>query len=123
MKCVFIKPDDVQCNANAMSGAEFCYTHNPTIPEDERHEARTRGGKANIVKVANPLSEITINKPSEVVDLLTDTIQEVRRGNLDPRIANTIGYLAGHLLKAFEVTKVADRVETIERVILERRTH
>lgn len=123
MKCVFIKPDEEQCNANAMSGAEFCYTHNPAIPEEERQEARTKGGKANIVKVSKPLSEITINKPNDVVNLLTETITEVRNGNLDPRIANTIGYLAGHLLKAFEVTKVADRVETIERVILERRTH
>ncbi len=91
-----------------MSGAEYCFVHNPAIPEEERQEARIKGGKANIVKVVNPLSEISINGSSDVVYLLTATISEVRNGNLDPRIANTIGYLAGHLLKAFEAKKVAD---------------
>jgi hypothetical protein len=69
MKCVYIKPNEEQCNANAMSGAEFCYTHNPAIPEEERQEARTKGGKANISKVERPLSEITRGKPARLLSL------------------------------------------------------
>jgi hypothetical protein len=51
---------------------------------------------------------------------LTVTIEEVRTGKLDPRIANTIGFLAGHLTRAYEVAELEHKVDEIRAVIKQR---
>jgi hypothetical protein len=122
MRCSFIKPDETQCNANAMSGAEYCYMHNPAISEEEKREAKQRGGQARALTITNPLPVLPINEPNDAVLLIADTINRVRAGELDIRTANCLGFLTDKLLRAFEVAKLNDRVEIIERVILEKKT-
>jgi len=122
MQCSFIKPDGTQCNANAMSGLDYCYTHNPDISNDEKREARQRGGQNRAVAISEPLPPLAIVEPNDAVLLIVDTINRVRAGELDIRVANCLGFLTDKLLKAFEVSKLNDRVELIERVILEKKT-
>jgi hypothetical protein len=53
---------------------------------------------------------------------MADTISRVRAGEMDIRVANCLGFLTDKLLKAFEVSRLNDKVEFIERIILEKRT-
>ena len=122
MKCEFIKPDGKQCNANAMSEADYCYTHNPDISDEEKREAKQRGGRARALTIANPLPALPIAEPEDAVLLIADTIKRVRAGKLDIRTANCLGFLSDKLLKAFETSRLDDRLEVIERVILEKKT-
>ncbi len=41
----------------------------------------------------------------------------VRTGRLDPRIANTVGYLAGVLIRAFEAGELQERLAALESVV------
>lgn len=119
MQCKFIKQDGTQCNANAMSRLDYCYTHNPDISDEEKREGKRRGGKARALTIANPLLPVLpINEPNDVVLLIVDTINRVRAGELDIKTANCLGFLTDKLLKAFEVAKINDRVELIEQVFL-----
>ena len=122
MQCKFIKTNGDQCNANAMSGLDYCYTHNPDISDEEKREAKQRGGQNRAVAISEPLPPLKIAEPNDAVLLIVDTINRVRAGELDIRVANCLGFLSDKLLKAFEVAKLNDRVETIERVILEKKT-
>ena len=119
MRCSFIKPDGTQCNANAMSKSNFCYTHNPEISDEEKREAKQRGGQARALTIANPLPALEIREPGDAVLLIVDTINRVRAGELDIRTANCLGFLTDKLLKAFEISRLNDRVAIIERVILQ----
>jgi len=122
MKCEFIKPDGIKCDAWAMNGSEFCYFHNPDISDEEKREAQSNGGKIKALILKEPLPELALTEPADAVLLIADTISGVRAGTLDIRTANCLGFLSDKLLKAFEVSKINDRVEIIERVILERKT-
>ena len=119
MQCKFIKQDNNQCEANSMQENEFCFTHNPETKE-AKHQAVIKGGNSP-KKNYNPLTPVEISDSRSVVKLLATTINEVRQGEIDLRVANCIGYLAGHLIKALEVSEIESRMETIERVILERK--
>lgn len=121
MKCVYVKEGGLDCNANAMTSSEYCYLHNPDIPEIEKKLAQTKGGEARSLTLASPLPEIALDTPSDAILLVADTIKRVRAGELDIKTANCIGFLSDKLLKAFEVAKLDDKVDYIERVILERR--
>ena len=121
MKCEFIKPDGQKCEAHAIKDSEFCYFHNPDISDEEKREAQSNGGKTKALTLKEPLPELALAKPSDAVLLIADTISRVRAGTLDIRTANCLGFLSDKLLKAFETSQLNDRVEIIERVVLEKR--
>ena len=120
MKCEYIKQNNSRCGANAMTDSKFCFRHNPDT-EVERNIAVLRGGYA-LKKNNSSLPPMKIEKSQDVVLLLVDTINKVRGGEIDTRVANCLGVLSGHLIKAMELSELEKRVETIERVILERKT-
>jgi hypothetical protein len=117
MKCNFIKDSGEKCEANAVKDSEFCFFHNPDISDEEKREAQTKGGANRALTIANPLPVMQIAEPEDAITLITDTINRVRAGELDIRTANCLGFLADKLLNAFEVVKLKDKVEFIERVI------
>jgi hypothetical protein len=43
--------------------------------------------------------DIKITDCRDVVKLISETINEVRRGQIDPRIANAVGFLASVLIR------------------------
>ncbi|MBI2085957.1 hypothetical protein HYT74_01300 [Candidatus Daviesbacteria bacterium] len=119
MQCQYIKEDGEQCGAMSIKEATFCFSHNPETQQDKQL-AVTKGGYAS-KKTVLALVPLEIKTPQQVVDLLESTINSVRSGEIPPNIANTIGYLAGHMLKALEVSDMDQRVEMIESVLFQRK--
>ena len=120
MQCDFLKPDGKRCKAQAMIGASLCFSHNPAVGAAVKRAARVRGGHARRIVLAAPLPPIPMATPQDVITILVDTISRVRSGELDPRLANCIGALAGQLLRAFEIAQTAARIENIQRIVVNR---
>jgi hypothetical protein len=115
-KCEHKKPNGQRCRAFALSNERFCFTHSPAKTR-ERQQARSAGGVSRSQKatVLPPDTEDRrLKSPTDVCDLLGDTINQVRRGLLDSRIATTVGYLAAALLRGMEHGHLDDRLTRIE---------
>jgi hypothetical protein len=104
------------CTAWAMEGG-LCYFHaNP----NKAAELGQRGGKAKGPKgtadlfeyVARPLKTV-----DDVTNLLADTINDLRSGSIDSRLANTVGYLATGMLKALQQGDIEGRLRAMEAVL------
>jgi len=121
-KCKHIKDDGTACGAFSMAGQEYCYLHNPDISDSEKKQGQTRGGANRALVITEPMPAMTLTTPKDAVLLIAETINQVRAGQLDIRVANCLGVLAGHFLKALEVSQLNDKVEFIERMVIERRT-
>jgi len=102
-----------------MKGSDYCFTHNPDT-KIEKHLAVVKGGLAS-KRVKLDLDPLSIKTPQEVGKLLEDTINRVRSGEIPPNIANTVGYLAGHTLKALETADLKDKIAELEAVIIARK--
>ncbi len=61
--------------------------------------------------------DVKIENCHDTVPLLSDTINQVRKGQIDPRVANTLGYLASVLIKAVEQSDIEKRIEAIEAAV------
>jgi len=118
MKCNHIKKDGGECNSSAMSGSGYCYFHNPAISEEEKKEVQARGGRNRAVTLRGPLPEIEIAKVSDVTLLLVDTINQVRTGKMDVKMANCIGFLGDKLTKTMEAGSLAERFDKLERLVM-----
>ncbi len=118
-QCRHVKPDQTRCRAHVVHGSHFCFFHDPDLVA-EREAARRNGGRERSRRAA-VLPGDTPDRPlasaADVTGLLAETINQVRRGEIDPRISNAVGYLAGILLKAKEKDEMEQRLARLESIV------
>ena len=119
--CEGTKRDGQRCQAMAMEGSRYCYFHNPAVKKT-RKAAQQRGGQANGPKVLPAeAANLPLDSGKEVAVFLAETINQVRKGQLSPKIASTAGYLAGLLMKALETSDLEERLARVEHALKTRR--
>ena len=94
-QCEFVKPNGVRCRANARTAAAHCWFHDPSLAR-ERHKARTRGGIARTSRRATLPADAPqrpLGSVADVLCLLEEAANAVRLGALEPKLANSVGYL------------------------------
>jgi hypothetical protein len=120
-RCNARKPDGTNCKSSALPGSNFCFFHDPATAT-ERREAQAFGGRQNRIKtLGTSAPDVKVEDCGDVVGLISETINQVRKGVIDPRVANAVGYLANVLIKAFEQDELETRIERLE-ALLERRS-
>jgi hypothetical protein len=114
--CEQTKADGSPCRASPRPGKRFCSFHDPELAG-----ARARGRKAGGVRRSRRAAVLGPDAPdlplatvADVVGLLGVTINQTRRGELDPRVANAVGYLAATLVKAIETGDLERRLQALE---------
>ena len=115
--CQHVKPDGKQCRARKVRGSDFCFFHDPsrTAERTAAQKAGGRNGRATVLSLDVPGR--TVKTATDVVDLLSETINHVRTGQLDPKIGNCMGYLAGIILKAAEQGGMEERLAALEGIV------
>jgi hypothetical protein len=58
-----------------------------------------------------------LGNTTDVSAFLADSINQLRRGQLDPRVANAMGYLTSVLLRSLEQGPVEERLAKIEAAL------
>jgi len=115
-KCKFLTKNDTRCKADVQTGKDFCIFHDPLKVEDGRRARRAGGMKrSRPAAVLSPLTpDYPLTRPAEVSSLLADSINQLRRGQLDPGVANSIGYLSSVQLRSFEQGVLQDHIAKLE---------
>lgn len=103
-----------------MQGSGYCYMHNPEVSEEEKREARQRGGENKALTIQTPLPPVAVGCPEDVLLLIGETINLVRGGRLDIKTANCLGFLSDKYIKAYEIMRLKDRLEAVESVLSKR---
>lgn len=119
--CQFTHPDGRSCQATVQAGSDYCFFHDPAKAGD-RKAAQAKGGSQNAIRVLPPAElrawrEGHTPSSAELVGLLADTVDAALTGRIDPRVANTVGYLAGVMLKALEYDALNERLIAIEEAV------
>ena len=115
-RCRHVKADGERCKAPPLrDGSGYCFHHAPDKAK-ERAEARRRGGHENARKAVLPAAaaDAPLETVADVTRLLGETINQVRTGALDCKVANCVGYLAGVFLKALETGALEERLTALE---------
>src|SRR5438105_1403874 len=118
-KCQLRRKDGTKCPADAQIGKGVCVFHDPGKVANGR-KARREGG----LQRSRPASVFSLKAPDaslknslDVSSLLAESINAVRKGRLDPRVSNAIGYLAGILLRALEQGPTEERLARVEIIL------
>ena len=133
MNCKSLKKSSGEvCKAHPISGSDYCYFHNPNIKESEKRKSRSRGGRLNRHTSADTkkISALKLKEIKDIAILLGETINSVRIDlfttdslSAKIKIANSIGFLSGHLLNALEKSDLEKRLEALEQRLFEKDAH
>ena len=118
-KCNFRKSDGSRCGADAQSGKPLCVFHDPAKAA-AGHKARRRGGinrhrPATVLPLETP--DHPLRNTQDVSPLLAESINQVRKGQLDLRMANAMGYLTGILLGVLQQGSFGELLVRIEATL------
>jgi hypothetical protein len=114
-----------KCKFRKKDGKVVARTHSPEmvcVSSTIRKEQRVR--RAGGVKRSQPAPVLPLDtpdhplaSPKDVSQLLANSINQLRRGELDPRVANSVGYLATILLRALEQGPLEERIAKLEAML------
>ena len=117
-KCTFRRKNGTRCAADVQIGRDVCVFHDPDKAEDGRRARRAGGINRNKLAVLSlETPDNPLGNTNDVSTLLGESINQVRRGQLDPRVANALGYLTSVLLRALEQGSIEDRLKKIEATL------
>lgn len=108
--------EGIRCRSIALPNSDYCYFHDPSKAE-ERKAAHVRGGKQGLYRVLEKAPDVSLKSCADIVQLICETVSQVRRGELDPKIANSVGYLANVAVRALETGDIEERVQALEDAI------
>jgi hypothetical protein len=115
--CEKLKSNGQRCRAMAVTGSQHCFFHDPSAAE-ARKAAQREGGQANGPAVLPAdAADVPLHSGKDVVAFLAETINQVRKGRVAPKVASTVGYLTGLLMKALETTEIEERLARVEQVL------
>jgi hypothetical protein len=115
--CKANKSDGSKCEVAAVTDSEYCFFHDPDRATD-RKAAQSLGGHGNRIKALDEgVPDVKMESSGDVVALLSRTINQVLKGVIDPRIANTVGYLANNTMRALEQSELKIRIEKLEAML------
>jgi hypothetical protein len=95
-KCEFRKKNGERCGADAQTGKNLCVFHDPARAVDGRRARKAGGIRRSQAAAVLPSDtpDHPLGNTKEVSAFLADSINQLRRGQLDPRVANGVGYLS-----------------------------
>jgi hypothetical protein len=105
-RCSAENREGKRCGAWAAAGATQCALHSD--PERAAEIGSKHGRKVTSPSPAAALPHRPLKNIGDVSELLEETINRVRQGPFDLKAANSIGFLAGILLKALDSGKIED---------------
>jgi hypothetical protein len=86
-----------------------------------KHPKDLRVISSGSVEVLPPAAKIDLRDPYAVRRELAAVYRDARSGRIDSAVATRLGYLLSQLLRAFETTELQERLETLERILTQRR--
>jgi len=116
-QCIGFKTAGVRCRARRIENSDFCYFHDPAKAKERQSAQRAGGLKNRPVALPRSVPDAPLADTRDVVRLVADTINQVRRGQIDPKVANSVGYLAGILFKAWDRGEFEARLKALESAV------
>jgi hypothetical protein len=114
--CQGTKKDGSSCQSPATANG-WCFWHDPDRSVDEKHAAAMRGGLVHKRKALPASAQaIILSSPEAAVAALERNADATAKGELDPRIANSVAYQIRVAIDAWTVM-ISDKLDRLERTI------
>jgi hypothetical protein len=113
MQCSSLNRQGKPCGAHTLSGRDKCIMHSDS---NIAVQLGRRGGERRAV--CQPVGLRDFNPPrtpQELRELISHVLIEIRNGQLQPRVGNSLAFLGATLIRAVDQCELAGRIERLEQ--------
>ncbi len=115
--CAGYKKNGDRCECPATGDDGFCFWHSPKVSPEERRAAVVKGGLMSRPKALPPETpDARLRSPESCLQLLEESVSQLRRGELDIKIMNSISYAVTTATKVWEVA-ISDKLDRLEKLV------
>ena len=113
-QCEAFRRDGERCQAKALPGRPWCWSHDPDLV-NERRQARAAGGRkaAQVRKLNN--RRVDLSDPAALLRFTSDLIQDVLTGRVDVGVGRCALYGVSVLRQAIETADLERRITNLEQ--------
>lgn len=119
-RCARIKDNGERCKADAMPGAEWCYSHDPERAEERKRNASKGGKRGGRGRPGQDLADLKRDVRRVIDDVLSGAVPQ-GPGAVALQGYNTLLRAAKVELDIREQTEFEERLEALERAGEDRR--
>ena len=112
MKCI-----TKQCKANALKNSRQCFFHSDKITDEEKKQARIKGGKARQIRVNTEFDIYKLRSINDVLTINERLINDVLQNKISIQILTGIAYNLNLQLKLIEMESIEKRISELENTI------
>lgn len=113
--CNGIKQDGRRCTCPVVLASGFCFAHDPARREDADAGRRAGGrGRSNAARLQKNISP----RVSAICDKLEPLIDQLRKGEVDPRVATAMASVARTMVQLESSAGVEERLRALESQML-----
>ena len=117
MKCTKKLFNNEQCQANAQKDNEYCFRHDPEAKEAALIASRKGGQNRTLQGVYG--DPVSIETPHDVKRFLAQVINAVWSDGIPVQVGTSMGFLTRCWLDAYEASDVSDRLDNIEKRVVD----
>ena len=120
MKCSATNASGQPCGAHASRGTEYCYWHDPEVPEAEKQAKRSKGGqRARYQRLPGTKMKRVEPDVQEdmVIPVLQRAVEQLEAMQVSPQTMATLGNVASALDRA--IGRREDRGADVTRIEVE----
>lgn len=115
--CQGTKKNGDPCGSPAAGDDGYCFWHSPNISHAQRHAAAAKGGLMCRPKVLPPTAaDVRLSSPEACLELLQESVGQMRRGDIDIKVMNSIAYSVTAACRVWEVALSA-KLNKLEKLI------
>jgi hypothetical protein len=118
LHCRHKGPNGNRCKARPLRGGRYCFWHDPNKSQARKDAGRTGGLQGRRRTLPADIADFSVDSAASVVELLSRTVNQTLRGEVDPKVANAVGYLSGVILRAREQGDIEERIAKIEEALV-----
>ena len=104
------------CDAAPLNNSDFCFFHDPARSEERLAASRRGGLRADKAVLSPDVPDVVLKTAGDVLALIATTASQVRRGEIDTKIANCLAALCIIALRAIENSDLERRLNELESV-------
>lgn len=103
------------CNAAALRNDVHCYFHSDKITDEEKRQARQKGGEARKIRVSKDYDNFELRNINDIIILNEKLINDVLQNKIDLRIMTSTAYNLQLQIKAIQLETIENRISQIEQ--------
>ena len=107
------------CNAAALRNDVHCYFHSDKITDEEKKQARQKGGEARKIRVSKNYAHFEVRKINDIIILNEKLINDVLQNKIDFRIISGIGYNLNLQMRLIQLETIEQRLTKIEEFVFD----